>query len=214
MLLRVRLKASSIVIPLVLLTWISLPGCRSIAEREMQLAMSEPSSQVAAYYAHGRYELGSHASAADIRLLDVDIMPDGAGLPVGQGDPGTGRMLFATLCQHCHGPRGSGGAFDQLVGRVDDDGFPFADEPSRKHTIGNYWPYATTLFDYIRRAMPFERPGSLTDDDVYALTAYLLFENAIIGESTSLNQATLPAVRMPARDRFVPDDRRGGREFR
>ncbi|MFT5443183.1 MAG: hypothetical protein ACI8W3_002229 [Myxococcota bacterium] len=214
MYLRLGPKVSSTLITMVLLTVTVVQGCRSIRESEMPPRPLELSASASPLPAPGHYRLGSHASAEEIARLDIDIMPDGSGLPVGEGSVVSGRLLFAETCQHCHGPSGSGGQFDQLVGRIEGDTFPFAEEPSRKRTIGNYWPYATTLFDYIRRAMPLERPGSLSDDEVYALTAYLLFENKIIGESTSLNHTTLPAIRMPARDRFIRDDHSGGREFR
>ena len=99
-------------------------------------------------------------------------------------------------------------------GRIQDDAFPFGESPRTPRSIGSYWPYATTVFDYTRRAMPLERPGSLSDDEVYALTAYLLFLNELWPEDAALDRASLPRVEMPSRDRFVPDDRRGGREIR
>jgi cytochrome c len=161
-----------------------------------------------------RYAIGRSPTAAEITAWDIDIMPDGAGLPDGSGNVTDGRALYATQCQRCHGAEGGGGPFDQLAGRLPGDDFPFALDPRAKHTIGNYWPYATTIFDYTRRAMPLDRPGSLTDDEVYSLTAYLLYLNELLDEGDTLNRETLPLIVMPARDRFIPDDRRGGPEIR
>ena len=107
---------------------------------------------------------------------------------------------LAARCAHCHGENGRGGPADPLTGEATSG--------------GAYWPYATTLFDYTRRAMPLERPGSLTDDEVYALTAYLLHLNGLWSEDRALDRTSLPRIVMPARDRFVPDDRRGGAEIR
>jgi len=100
------------------------------------------------------------------------------------------------------------------VGRLPGDVFPFGRDPTIEKTVGNYWPYATTLFDYIRRAMPFDAPGSLSNEEVYSLVAYLLQENKIIEPNTPLNQSNLADIEMPARHRFVPDDRSGGNEIR
>jgi S-disulfanyl-L-cysteine oxidoreductase SoxD len=100
------------------------------------------------------------------------------------------------------------------VGREPRAGFPFGRDPSLARTVGNYWPYATTLYDYVNRAMPWMQPGSLEPDEVYALVAYLLFLNQIVPEDTALDAATLPRIVMPARDRFVRDNRRGGPEIR
>jgi mono/diheme cytochrome c family protein len=157
--------------------------------------------------------IGRTASAADIARWNVDIMPDGTGLPTGTGTAAQGRPIYADRCAACHGDTGQKGR-EWLVGRQPDDAFPFGREPGQGKTIGSYWPYATTLFDYIRRAMPQDAPGSLSDDETYALTAHLLHLNEIIAADTELNARSLPKVRMPARDRFVPDDRRGGEQVR
>lgn len=115
----------------------------------------------------------------------------------------------------CHGEQGEGiPPNPQLVGREPREGFPFGTDPALVRTIGNYWPHATTLFDYIRRTMPLSAPGSLTDDEVYSLTAWLLVANEVLPPGSRLDSASLVAVRMPARDRFVRDNRRGGREVR
>lgn len=158
--------------------------------------------------------IGRAATAEEIAAWDIDVMPDGTGLPSGRGTVPAGREVFSAKCAACHGSEGTGGVGGPLVGRIPGDEFPFALDPSVPLTIGNFWPYATTLFDYTRRAMPFDAPGSLTDDEVYSLVAYLLFLNEIVSEDAVMNAQTLPAVVMPSRDRFVEDDRRGGREIR
>jgi hypothetical protein len=114
----------------------------------------------------------------------------------------------------CHGATGTEGPAERLVGREPRQGFPFGRDPTLVRTIGNYWPYATTLYDYINRAMPLNAPGSLKPDEVYSAVAYLLWRNEIIPDTLVLNAQTLPRVVMPARDRFVVDNRRGGSEVR
>ena len=106
------------------------------------------------------------------------------------------------------------GPFDRLVGREPRNDFPFGRDPRLVKTVGNYWPYATTLYDYLNRAMPLTAPGSLTPDEVYGLVAFLLWRNEIITDTAVMNAQTLPRVVMPARDRFVVDNRRGGPEIR
>ena len=161
-----------------------------------------------------RFDLGRPATHADIARLDIDVRPDGTGLPDGGGTADQGRALYEAKCRHCHGEDGRGKPFDRLAGRVEGDAFPFGEDPRAPRSIGSYWPYATTVFDYTRRAMPLERPGSLSDDEVYALTAYLLHLNDLWPAEARLDRDALPKIEMPARDRFVPDDRRGGREIR
>lgn len=161
----------------------------------------------------GSYAVGAPAPDSLIASWDTDIGPDGAELPPGRGTVADGEKLFATACASCHGVGGVGGIAPNpaLVGRDSAaEGFRFASDPSLTKTIGNYWPYATTLFDYIRRAMPQATPGTLSDDQVYALTAYLLAANQVIPKGTTLDAAALRKVKMPYRDRFVPDDRPGG----
>ena len=148
--------------------------------------------------------IGRDASAADIARQDIDIGPDGAGLPAGGGTARQGEPIYLEKCAGCHGPDGRRGR-DKLAGAQDE---------KRDKTIGNYWPYATTVFDYIRRAMPPAAPGSLTDIEVYSLSAYLLHMNSIIANDAEMNAETLPRVAMPARDLFIPDDRQGGAEVR
>lgn len=158
-----------------------------------------------------RYAIGSAATAEAIATLNTDIGPDGAELPSGSGTVAGGRALYAAKCAMCHGVNGEGmaPAFPRLSGRDPKaEDFKFASDPKLPHTIGNYWSHATTLFDYIRRAMPHGAPGSLTDDEVYALAAYLLAVDDVIPDDATLDAALLRAVKMPYADRFVPDDRR------
>jgi S-disulfanyl-L-cysteine oxidoreductase SoxD len=164
-----------------------------------------------------RYGLGHAATPAEIAALDIDVGPDGAGLPAGSGTPAKGEIIFGQKCASCHGPHGEGKLplYPRLVGRDPRaESFGFATDPSLSRTIGDYWPYATTVFDYVRRAMPHTAPGSLTNDEVYALTAYLLAANRVIPAGTTLDSATLSKVKMPAVGRFVPDTRKGGREIK
>ena len=142
--------------------------------------------------------LGQPVSVADAAAWDLSIQPDGTGLPAGSGTAATGAQLFATHCIACHGAGGVGQPNDKLVGG---QGTLTQFHPVR--TVGSYWPYATTIFDYIRRAMPFQAPESLTNDQVYALTAYLLAENGIIKAGDTMNAQTLPQVKMPNRDGFI-----------
>jgi len=160
------------------------------------------------------FGFGHRATATEIAAWDIDVRPDGTGLPPGSGTVAQGSRIYAARCAACHGATGVEGPNDRLVGRIEGDAFPFGNDTSQVETIGNYWPYATTVFDYIRRAMPYEAPGSLSADEVYSLTAYLLFLNEIVPQEAAMDASTLPAVRMPARDRFVPDDRQGGPEIR
>ncbi len=162
-----------------------------------------------------QYGLGHAAPAESVAREAVAIAPDGAGLPAGSGTAAAGATLFAQQCAVCHGAKGEGLApFPKLIGREPREGFPFGRDARLARTVGNYWPYPTTVFDYIRRAMPYTAPGSLSADQVYSLTAYLLAANEIITTDAVMDARTLPLVRMPARDRFVRDDRRGGPEVR
>jgi cytochrome c len=155
--------------------------------------------------------IGRPATAEEIRALDIDVMPDGRGLPAGRGTAAEGAAVYAAKCASCHGVKGAGGSAERLAGRTPGDRFAFATDASLVRTIGSYWPYATTLFDYTARAMPFQQPGTLTPDETYAVVAYLLFLNGVVAEDVVMDTSSLPKVRMPARDRFVPDNRRGGR---
>jgi len=161
-----------------------------------------------------RYGLGRPATPQEIRAWDVSIMPDGTGLPAGSGTAVQGAAIFRQRCARCHGATGVEGPFDRLVGRAPTQGFPFGRDASLVRTIGNYWPYSTTVYDYIDRAMPYDAPGSLKPNDIYGLVAFLLWRNEIIADTATMDARTLPRVRMPARDRFVRDNRHGGPEVR
>ncbi len=160
------------------------------------------------------FGFGREPTEEEIQRLDVDVMADGTGLPPGEGTVEKGRELYYQLCAACHGVTGTEGPNDVLVGREPRDGFPFGREPALRKTIGNYWPYATTIYDYTYRAMPFDEPGSLEPDEVYSLVAFILHMNELIEEDVVIDKNSLPEVLMPARDRFVPDDRTGGPELR
>ena len=145
--------------------------------------------------------LGTPMSAAEIAKWNLTIFPDGRGLPPGHGTATEGRAIYAQKCASCHGDRGQGATAQDLVGEPKP---PTAARPNQ--TIGSYWPYATTVFDFIRRTMPPAAPGSLSSDQVYALTAFLLAANKIIGESDEMSAQSLPKIKMPNRDGFVPID--------
>lgn len=165
-----------------------------------------------------RFGVGRAASAAEIAAWDIDANPAGVGLPPGRGTHAQGVTIYAQKCAMCHGPAGEGmsagsNAYPKLIGREPRQGFPFGEDLKYVKTVGNYWPYATTLYDYLHRAMPLNAPGSLTPNELYALTAFLLAENEIIARTAVMDATTLPKVNMPARDRFVRDDRTGGPTF-
>jgi hypothetical protein len=150
-----------------------------------------------------KYQLGHEATPEEIRAADISVFPDGTGLPRGSGTARTGAAIYGTKCVACHGANGKGNAdFPRLSGGI---GTLTGPEPIL--TVGSYWPYATTVWDYVHRAMPYTRPGTLNPDEVYALTAYILALNGIISDTTDLNQRSLPAVRMPNRDGFIADSR-------
>jgi len=159
--------------------------------------------------------IGRTPTASEIHDWNIDVNSSGAGLPPGRGTYARGATLFAERCAACHGARGEGiPPFPKLIGHERREGFPFGRDAKYAKTIGNYWPYATTLYDYINRAMPFTAPGSLRSDDVYSLVSFLLTENEIVGRGVVMDARTLRDVRMPARDRFVVDNRTGGAGFR
>jgi S-disulfanyl-L-cysteine oxidoreductase SoxD len=164
-----------------------------------------------------RYGLGRAATSVEIAARDIDVGPDGVGLPAGSGTPAQGEAVFTQKCASCHGAHGEGKLplYPRLVGRDPRaETFAFATDPSLSRTIGDYWPYATTVFDYVRRAMPSTAPGILTNDEVYAVTAYLLAANRVIPAATTLDATVLATVKMPAAGRFVRDTRRGGHEVK
>jgi S-disulfanyl-L-cysteine oxidoreductase SoxD len=149
--------------------------------------------------------LGKSIDPAEIAAWDISVSPDGTGLPAGAGTPAQGAHIYAEKCATCHGPEGKAGVtgvtaapLPPLVG-----GGPITDISAAMKRIANFWPYPTTLFDYIRRSMPWQQPRSLTNDEVYALTAYILALNKLIGDDDTMNAETLPKVRMPNRDGFI-----------
>src|SRR5437870_12981114 len=142
--------------------------------------------------------LGRPATAAEIAGWDISVGPDGVGLPAGSGTALKGAAVYEQKCQACHGAKGAGQPNDRLAGG---HGTLASKTPVR--TIGSYWPYATTVFDYVRRSMPYVQPQSLTNDEVYAVTAYLLHLNGIIGESDEMNAQALPKVKMPNQSNFI-----------
>ncbi len=143
---------------------------------------------------------GHPVTQADIAAWDISIGPDGAGLPPGQGTVAQGEKVYADKCQACHAEKGAGGPNDRLVGGAG----TIAAGKTPVKTVGSYWPYATTLFDYVRRAMPWDRPKSLTDEEVYSVAAYVLYLNGVIGQDEVLDAQSLPKVKMPNRDGFTP----------
>jgi len=142
--------------------------------------------------------LGKPIDPTEIAAWDISILPDGTGLPPGGGTPDQGERIYAQKCAACHGENAKGGTNAALVG-----GRALTDGIDTPKTIANFWPYATTVFDYIRRAMPWQQPRTLTDNEVYALTAYILAQNKLIGDNESMNAETLPKVRMPNRNGFI-----------
>jgi S-disulfanyl-L-cysteine oxidoreductase SoxD len=146
-------------------------------------------------------QFGQPISPADLAPWDIEITPSGAGLPPGSGTVAQGEAVFEAKCKACHGEKGAGQPNDRLVGG---QGSLAPDKGPVVKTIGSYWPYATTLFDYVRRAMPWPAPKSLTNDEVYAVSAYLLNLNGIIGPNDVMNAQTLPKVAMPNKDGFIP----------
>jgi cytochrome c len=158
-----------------------------------------------------RLGIGRAASADEIKKIDIDVRPDGKGLPEGKGSATEGATVYAAKCQSCHGAEGRGGSAERLVDRESGKNWDFATNPKLVKTVGNYWPYATTLYDYTYRAMPFAQPGTLTPDETYSLVAYILALNKIVPEDAVMDRAALPKVVMPSRDRFVMDNRTGGK---
>lgn len=144
--------------------------------------------------------LGRAVTAQDIASFDISIEPDGAGLPPGVATAAQGRTVYEAKCLGCHGENGAGKPNDRLVGGVG----TLTGSQTPVKTVGSYWPYATTVFDYVRRAMPFNSPKSLSDEEVYAVTAYLLHLNGIIGENEAIDAKSLPKVAMPNRNGFAP----------
>jgi cytochrome c len=148
------------------------------------------------------FGVGRPPKPDELKAIDIDITPDGTGLPPGRSTAAAGKDVYTRRCETCHGPTGKEGPQDVLAGGK---GSLATAKPQK--TIGSYWPYATTLWDYIRRAMPFDHPGTLTPDEIYGATAYLLFLNGIVGDQQVIDQTTLPQVHMPNRNGFTADPR-------
>ena len=165
--------------------------CCALATGERALSAQSPT-----------FGVGRAARPDEIAAIDIDVRPDGRGLPGGSGTAVEGKQVYAARCVTCHGASGREGPQDILVG-----GRESLLTPKPSKTVGSYWPYATTLWDYVRRAMPFDHPGTLPVDDVYSVTAYVLYLNDILGERDVMDQTTLPKVKMPNRDGFVRDPR-------
>ena len=153
----------------------------------------------------GRYGVGRPATEKEIQNWNIDVAPTGEGLPPGRGTVKQGAQIYAGICAQCHGPSGIEGPSPSLAG-----GRNTLRTANPMKTIGSYWPYATTLYDYVYRAMPFSAPQSLTPDEVYSVVAWLLHRNGIIDEDSVMDARSLPAVRMPNRDGFIPDPRPEG----
>ncbi len=181
-------------------SWDEEPEAADETASESNEAEQDPmrSTVIPAGKQEGSPQFGTPATEADIAGWDLTVYPDGTGLPDGSGTPIQGKPLFARKCAACHGTEGLGGTADELAGGR----HPLDSEHPDKN-VGAYWPYATTLFDFTRRAMPMDAPGSLSANETYAITAYILHLNGIIGESDEMNSETLPAVRMPNRDGFL-----------
>jgi len=191
--------------PALLLPALLLTGCDAAEGALERLSLLRAVSQDPPE----RFGFGTRAPSDQIAAWSIHVYPDGTGLPAGEGTVQEGADVFARTCASCHGATGTEGPNDRLVGRE-----PWEDAPPRTRTVGNYWGYSTTLYDYIRRAMPQNLPGSLTPDETYAVIAWILHANELIPEDAVMNATTLPAVEMPARDRFVDDDRTGGDTIR
>jgi len=157
---------------------------------------------LAAFAQGPKYKVGRPATPEDIRATDQFVAPDGTGLPLGRGTAAEGRDIYSRRCARCHGAQGQGDEEGPLVGGK---GSLKSAKPLR--TVGSFWPYATTIYDYVHRAMPFDNPGLLDANQTYSVVALILHLNGIIGEKDEMNAQTLPKVRMPNRDGFIKDTR-------
>jgi cytochrome c len=175
-----------------------------MARRKLKIALlaATVTAVAASAEAQERYGIGRPASAAEIAGWNIDIGRNGSNLPPGSGSVARGKIIFSEQCAACHGAEGQGGLGDRLVGG---QGTLASAKPVR--TVGSYWPYAPTLFDYIRRAMPQNAPQSLGNEDVYAVSAYILNLNGLVAADAVLDAKALAAIKMPNRDAFVADPR-------
>jgi cytochrome c len=178
--------------------WIAMASAERTASAEL-IDQSSP------------FGVGRPPTPAELSAIDIEVLPDGRGLPAGSSTAAAGKDVYTRRCVTCHGQTGVEGPQDVLVGgrgSLPSLGSPGTMSGGRPlKTVGSYWPYATSLWDYVRRAMPFDHPGTLTTDEIYGATAYLLFLNGIVSEQDVLNESTLPKVKMPNRDGFVADPR-------
>lgn len=149
-----------------------------------------------------KFKLGHAPTEEQLKTWSISILPDGTGLPDGKGTAAEGKDVYARRCSECHGNEGQGGDSSALVGG---QGSLTGSKPLK--TVGSYWPHATTIWDYVNRAMPFDTPGVLTNDQLYAVVAFVLHLNGIVEENEEMNRDTLPNVQMPNRDGFVEDER-------
>lgn len=189
---------------------VALAACGGEAAPPATAAAASEAYPTPREYARGHFAIGSAPTRAQLAAWDRDIGPEGTELPPGRGSARDGARIFAQQCASCHGAEGQGmePVYPLLISRDPrGESFDFASDPTIPRSIGNYWPHATTLYDYIRRAMPLFTPGSLSADETYAVVAYLLAANAVLPDTATLDAAALRAVQMPARDKFVPDDR-------
>ena len=181
---------------------ISIRKCRVVVMVAATIALGSVWAVWSAEESRHSYGLGRTATEEDIRAWNIDVSATGEGLPPGSGTVKRGAQVYAAKCAVCHGATGTEGPKDKLVG-----GKNTLNTPKPVRTVGSYWPYATTLYDYINRAMPFNAPGSLTSDEIYSVIAWLLFQNGIVAEDVVINVRSLPLVQMPNRDGFIPDPR-------
>ena len=175
-----------------------IPACAGMTTVVFCASLAALLGDVAASRAGESYGIGRAATPEEIAGWNIDISPDGAGLPPGHGSVAEGHPIFDEKCAACHGAHGEGKPMDRLAG-----GFGTVFDVKSERTVGSYWPYATTLFDFVRRAMPFDAPQSLTPDQVYAVCAYVLFLNKLVPEEAVLDAQTLPKIEMPNRSHFI-----------
>lgn len=157
---------------------------------------------IGAAQAEQKYGLGHPVTPSQLAAWDINVFADGRNLPAGSGTVAQGQAIFTQQCASCHGAKGQGGSGDKLAGGM---GTLTSNNPVK--TVGSYWPYAPTLFDYIRRAMPLTAPQSLSNEQVYAVAAYVLHLNGLVPDNAKLDAVSLAAIKMPNRDGFVPDPR-------
>ena len=185
-------------------TNIKIPAFLSALSLSVALGAFPLISSAASGYG-GPYNFGTPASAADIAMLNIDVMPDGRGLPAGSGNYKTGKEVYTAKCMACHGADLGGVKGTGAAALIGGRGSLASGKP--KKTVESYWPYASTVFDYVKRAMPFNAPGSLSDDEVYAVVAYVLGEAKIFDKSATLDAKSLPMIDMPNKDGFIADSR-------